>query len=226
MLADPGQLRRTLRADRRSPGPGQRPSRPRARLPLAHAADLHRAHRPARDTSRTRAGPGRRSRSAPTTRASPSDPGGTCRTARPCSSPGRTSRRSSSTQAARLPDLATISGPAERSSASECCAGREPRPCPTATSRLPAARCPASRPGQPGESKTGGSTASGWPPSPPRRRRESPSSTPGTTPPGALKERAIARTGHRMAYEPILICVPAGVWPGVRRGPLNGRARR
>jgi hypothetical protein len=41
-----------------------------------------------------------------------------------------------------------------------------------------------------------------WPPSPPQWRRESPSSTPGTTPTGALKDRANARTSHRMACEP------------------------
>jgi hypothetical protein len=56
----------------------------------------------------------------------------------------------------------------DQPSTSESSAGREPRPCPTATSRFPGARCLASRPGRPGGSKAGGSTASSWPPSPPR----------------------------------------------------------
>jgi hypothetical protein len=36
------------------------------------------------------------------------------------------------------------------------------RPCPIATSRLPGARCLASRPGRPGRSRGGSSTATGW----------------------------------------------------------------
>ena len=76
---------------------------------------------------------------------------------------------------------------------------REPRPCPTATSRLPAAQCLASRPGPPGGSKTGDSTASDSPPSLPRWRPESPSSKPGNTPSPA---RRIEGPGPRQDWHP------------------------
>jgi hypothetical protein len=61
----------------------------------------------------------------------------------------------------KAPGLATISGPAESSSTSASSAGTEPWPCLMATSRLPAARSLASRPGRPGRSRGGGSIASG-----------------------------------------------------------------
>jgi hypothetical protein len=80
-------------------------------------------------------------------------------------------------------------------------AGTEPRPCPAATSKLPGAPSPASRPGRHGRSRTGGWTASSWPPSPPQWRRASLSSTPATTPTGASKDQASAKTRTRMASD-------------------------